>query len=84
MESQLEIEIRIANANLDRKARLSNAWYHRNKLRLQQSYNCDCGGRWTKSNLTAHEKSRKHLRYIDKMVAIMHRKEHFEIDKIEN
>lgn len=81
MENKLEIEL--ANAKLDRKAKLSNAWYHRNKLRVQTSYNCTCGGRYTKSNLTSHEKSGKHLRYIDKMVAIMHRKEYFDLDKSE-
>ena len=82
MENKLEIEL--ANAKMDRKAKLSNEWYNRNKIRLQQSYNCDCGGCYTKSNLTSHERSGKHLKYIDKMVSLMHRKEYFEIDKIEN
>lgn len=81
MESQLEIEL--ANAKLDRKAKLSSEWYNRNKIRLQKSYNCDCGGRWTKSNLSSHEKSGKHLKYIDKMVSIMHRKEYLDLDKSE-
>ena len=84
MESQLEIEIRIANANLDRKARLSAEWYNRNKTRLQTSYNCECGGRYTTSNLTSHERSGKHLKYIDKMVSIMHRYQYIDRDKIEN
>ena len=81
MENKLEIEL--ANANLDRKAKLSNAWYHRNKLRLQTSYSCECGGKWTKSNLSSHERSKKHLSYIDKMVARLHRNEYLDLDKSE-
>ena len=84
MESQLEIEIRIANEKMDRKAKLSAEWYSRNKIRLQKSYNCDCGGRYTKSNLSSHEKSGKHLRYIDKVVARMHHYQYIDRDKIEN
>tara|TARA_R110000822_G_scaffold58397_1_gene146119 strand:- start:1 stop:249 length:249 start_codon:yes stop_codon:yes gene_type:complete len=80
MESQLEIEL--ANAKIDRKAKLSAEWYARNKLRLQTSYNCECGGKWTKSNLSSHELSKRHLSYIDKMVARLHRKEHFDLDNL--
>ena len=81
MENKLEIEL--ANAKMDRKAKLSSEWYNRNKLRLQTSYSCECGGRYTKSNLTSHEKSGKHISYIDKMVAILHKIEYFDLDKSE-
>ena len=83
MENQNEIEIRLANEKMDRKGRLSAEWYARNKARLQQSYNCECGGKWTKSNLSSHERSKRHLSYIDKAVARMHRKEYFDSDKSE-
>ena len=36
-----------------------------NKERINKKFNCVCGGKYTRSNKAKHEKSRKHLNFIN-------------------
>ena len=41
-------------------------WYQNNKEKLQQKFNCECGGKYTKEHKTSHFKTNKHKNYISR------------------
>ena len=44
---------------------LRKKWYQNNKDKLKEKFNCDCGGCYTLENKTKHQKTKKHLLYLD-------------------
>ena len=43
----------------------SREYYIKNKNRFNEKFNCDCGGKFTKSNISAHIKTKKHVLYTE-------------------
>jgi len=54
-----EEEQRISNNNRQIK------YYNRNKEKKNKIIHCDCGGTYTKRNITIHLKTQKHINYIN-------------------
>jgi molecular chaperone DnaK (HSP70) len=40
-------------------------YYEKIKDKLNERFNCECGGRYTKQNLTNHNKTKKHIKYLE-------------------
>ena len=41
--------------------------YQKNKDKLQEKFVCECGGKFTRQNKTTHEKTQRHLKYIENL-----------------
>jgi len=40
-------------------------YYETNKEKINQKFNCECGGKYTNQNKTIHEKTKKHLNFLN-------------------
>ena len=40
-------------------------WYEKNKNRLGEKHICSCGGKYTFSHKNRHEKSKKHIKWVE-------------------
>ena len=43
----------------------SKEYYIKNKNRFNEKFNCDCGGKFTRTNISAHMKTKKHVLYTE-------------------
>ncbi len=65
-------KIKIANnewrtTNKEYKSKKDKEYYEKNKLKLQQKYECDCGGSYTTANQSRHLKTKKHQSYLSSL-----------------
>jgi len=40
-------------------------YYELNKIKLNENFECSCGGKYTFKNKSSHEKSQKHIKYLE-------------------
>ena len=50
--------------NNDKKRKQDKQYYQDNKAKLNEKFDCDCGGKYTFGAKSKHEKSLKHQQYI--------------------
>ena len=53
-------------ANKETKCEYDKEYYHNNKKKLQQKFDCECGGKYTKEHKSCHSKTKKHKNYISR------------------
>ena len=41
-------------------------YYEKNKEKIREKFQCDCGGKYTKSHKADHERTNKHLAFINR------------------
>lgn len=46
---------------------LSKAWYHANKDKLQEKFNCACGGKYTFNHKVSHCRTNRHKDYLESL-----------------
>ena len=51
------------NREEDKQRKLKH--YHDNKDKLIEKFTCECGGRYTKQHLALHNKTQKHLKFMN-------------------
>ena len=51
------------NKEEEKKRKLNR--YHENKEKLNEKFTCECGGRYTKQHLALHNKTQKHLKFMN-------------------
>jgi len=51
------------NKEEEKKRKLNH--YHENKEKLNEKFTCECGGRYTKQHLALHNKTQKHLKFMN-------------------
>tara|TARA_R110002096_G_scaffold45989_2_gene122921 strand:+ start:370 stop:855 length:486 start_codon:yes stop_codon:yes gene_type:complete len=49
----------------EQKQGLNKAYYQTHKEQLKKKFTCECGGKYTNSNITHHIKTKKHQNYIN-------------------
>ena len=42
-------------------------YYNNNKDKINKKMNCKCGGKYTKKNITIHQKTKKHQQYLQNL-----------------
>jgi len=52
---------------LENKER-NKKYYLENKEKLNEKFNCDCGGKYTKTHEAKHKKTKKHKKYLDSII----------------
>jgi hypothetical protein len=62
-EYKLKNKDKIKEYNLKNKDKIKE-WYEQNKDKLHEKFSCNCGGKFTKQNKITHEKTKKHLLYL--------------------
>ena len=50
--------------NKDKIDNFNKAYYIRNKEKLEEKFDCECGGKYTRCNKSHHIKTTKHLNYL--------------------
>ena len=53
-------------ANRAEIAEQQKQWYEANRERINQKFDCPCGGKYTKSHKSRHEKSKMHQDWVQK------------------
>ena len=60
------------NANKERVSQKGKEWYEANKVevleKLNKKYSCECGGCYTHCNKKTHDRTQKHLKYINSLI----------------
>jgi hypothetical protein len=66
-----EMKLLTIKEKKENQKKCKETWYKNNKTRKNDKFNCACGGQFTRSGKSQHEKSKKHQKYLQSLQPII-------------